>query len=216
MSAFLFSDVPEYFMSRFVAVRNSLDNVHNLLNIADIVNSHPYAVCVEEYAGEAFDFAVFSGDSCRVLIRKQDGYFSMSIPFQIIDEGDFITFNFDAIGEVVNGALISILRNAMSTAKEYPMAQDAIAMSLEDSFGLNSYDISMYCGAFFALLADDHGYFRVDDDPGNQNGDIHPRYHFDFFYKNTSTVKVGLDDMVDVECFYDLFSKSRPKRYLRV
>lgn len=37
---------------------------------------------------------------------------------------------------------------------------------------------------------------------------------FDFFYKNSSSVKVGTENFVDIEWFHSLFDKSVPKFYL--
>ncbi|MFP0198000.1 hypothetical protein ACKJSM_22870 [Pseudomonas sp. PHC1] len=139
----------------------------------------------------------------------------MSIPFQIIDDGYKVCFNCDAIGEEVSGRFISILKNAILTSQGGTHSHEEIICSITDSFGMDVSEAIIYYDAFAAILSDDHGYFRFDDDKKNENGKIHPRYHFDIFYKNSSSIKIGTDAAVDIDCFYSLFDGSLPKHYLR-
>lgn len=212
MTAFFFKGIPEYRMKGFVPVRNTFDNLNNILHLAEIINTCSHCR-IENYADD-FDFVLFTGSYCRALIKKQDGFFSMAIPFQIIDEGDSIFFNFDVISEPVSGQFISIIRNSILAAKEDYFSHDKIVFNLFEDFGLDPSDAMRYLDAFIELISSDHGYFRFDDDQKNENGDIHPRFHFDFFYKNTSAIKIGYDKPVDIDCFYALFDNVRPKRYL--
>jgi hypothetical protein len=213
VSTFFFKGIPNYRLTGFSPVRDALDNLHNVLHLAELINTCSH--CRIEAHEAEFDFAIFTGDYCRALIRKDDGFFSMALPFQIIDNGDTISLNFDIFGEEVSGRFISIVRNAILTAKSGVISHEEIVCSIADSFGLDISDATHYYDAFAALITDDHGYFRFDDDSKNANGDIHPRYHFDFFYKNTSTIKIGIDVHADIDCFYDLFDSSRSKHYLR-
>lgn len=213
MTAFFFKGIPNFRMKGFCSVRDALDNLSNVLHLAELVNTCAHYKCQNHE--EDFDFVIFSGSFRRALIKKKNGYFSMSIPFQIIDNGESIAFNYDLIGQAVDGQFISILRNAILTSREGSFSHDQVVCTLCDHFGLEFSDAILYLDAFIALLADDHGYFRFDDDVENANGDIHPRYHFDFFYKNTSSIKIGMDAQIDMNCFYSLVDGIKPKRYLR-
>ncbi|USD20202.1 hypothetical protein ACJJIC_16925 [Microbulbifer sp. ANSA002] len=212
MSAFYFKNVPDYRMRGFIAVRDAFDNLRNILQIAEIVNTCP--TCLSSHHEADFDFVIFSGSFSRALISKSDGYFSMSIPFQIIDHGEHISFNFDKAGTEVDGQFISIMRNAILTSRDECFSYDDIVHSIHESFGLEIPDATHYYDAYIALLMEDHGYLRFDDDPDREDGNIHPRYHFDFFYKNSSSVKIGIKSAADIDCFHSLFDSSRPKRYL--
>lgn len=181
MSAFFFTGIPTYCMRGFSAVRDVYDNLSNVLTLVEIANTCSH--CMIRKYNEDFDLVVFSGEYTRALIRKNDGYFSMALPFQVIDHGNYITFNCDHIEVEVGGMFISIMRNALMTSKRGNFCYDEIACSITDDFDLSVDDALRYCDSFVALLADDHGYFRFDDDPKNENGDFHPRYHFDFFIK---------------------------------
>lgn len=212
MNSFFYKGVPDYQIGKFRAVRNSADNLENLINIAEIVNTCQHLLLPKH--DEDIDIAIFSGNYNRALVKKADGYFSMGIPFQIINHGLDISFNIDAISEPVSGRLISILRNATLTWRCSPTPED-VALSLCESFGLDAGDAIKYCNALLLLLSEDHGYFRFDDDALNQNGDIHPRYHYDFFFSNSTSIKVGSDALGDIDCFYALCDSATPKRYLR-
>lgn len=213
MSAFFYRGIPNYRLEGFRAVRSSIDNLSNVLQLAELINTCGH--CKVDGYQEDFDFVIFTGDFCRALIKKSDGFFSMSIPFQVVDDGGAIWFNFDAAGEPVSGRLISILRNAILTAGDGVFSHEEIVCSICDSFGVEVSEATHYYDAFASLLADDHGYFRFDDDPYNENGNVHPRYHFDFFYKNSTSIKLGIDKRADIECFYMLFDGGREKHFLR-
>ncbi|MBF4987597.1 hypothetical protein [Methylophilus sp. 14] len=214
MSAFFFKSIPDYYLNKFVAVRDIFDNLYNILIIAEIIN-HFNDKKTDTYDPE-YNFVIYSGDYRRVVVRRDSGYFSMSVPFQIVDDGYRIFFNSDSIKQEVDGYLISIFRNAISTCQEADFSIEAILVSLMDSFGLEDYEATKYLDAFIALINEDHGYFRYDDDEENHNGDIHPRYHLDIFIKNTSTVKIGTELQQNLDCFYSLCDKKIPKKYLRV
>ena len=213
MTAYYYKEVPPYHTSGFCAVRDALDNLSNVLQLAEIINHCQYFST--EIIEKTFDLVVFSGNHRRVIIKKDDGHFSMSIPFQIVSSDDkMIAFNFDYLGEEVNGRFISIMRNAIQTVRGLPHSHEEIILSIADSFHLDVPEATKYYDAFATLIAEDHGYFRFDDDPNNINGDIHPRYHFDIFYKNTTSIKIGYDKSARIECFYSLFDSSMPKKYL--
>lgn len=214
MTAFFYKEVPEYRMKGFCSVRDPFDNLSNILNLAEIVNTCSHCI-IKEYE-DNFDLAVFSGNFTRALIKKNNScYFSMAIPFQIISLEEGIVFNCDDIGQEVSGLFISILRNALITSKDGHFYHDEIVCSISDTFNLSIEESIRYYDSFVTILSDDHGYFRFDDDPNNAKGDFHPRFHFDFFYKNSTSIKIGYDAPFGIECFYSLLDSKYPKRYLR-
>lgn len=214
MSAFFYNGIPSYYMQGFRAVRGTLDNLFNVLQAIEIVNCCQSLMVEPLDRDFDFDLAVFTGDYHRFLIKKDDGYFSMAIPFQVIIESENVSFNSDFLSQKVSGQLISIFKNAISTVNGLHHSHDEVVLSLVDNFNLNFKDALVYYDAFTSLLADDHGYFRFDDDAEHENGHIHPRYHFDIFYKNTSAIKIGCLQHDRLECFYSLVDKNISKKYL--
>lgn len=212
MNKYFYKNVPRHFINKFCAVRDPFDNLANLLVIADVVN---YSEAAQVNGSEDdFDFAIFSGSYSRALIKKEGGYFSMAFPFQIINHGDRISLSCDYKRWEVDGLFVSIMRSAINDAKKGNISHDEFVLSISDTYDIDTAMSIEYFGTFLKLICDDHGYFRFDDDPDNENGDLHPRYHFDFFYKNGSSIKIGYNGEVDIECFYSFFDSARPKKYI--
>lgn len=211
MSAYFYANLPQRLQKAFCAVRSTSDNLFNLLNVAEIILSCN-SCRVEQ--GNKFDLAIFTGSFNRVLMRKPDGYFTMNFPFKIEDQGDNISLIYDVFRMDINVRVISMMRNAIQTCKLKGYSHEEIILSLYDDFNASSREAIDVCDAFTSLISEDHGYFRFDDDPNNEDGDIHPRYHFDFFFRNTSSVKLGADKMITHDFFYPLFDMSQEKHYI--
>jgi len=212
MNTYYFINIPTYFIDKLCAVRTPLDNLWNILTIIEAINSHPESRTDTPQNG--FDIAVFTKGLHRFVVNKDNGYFSMANPFQVNFGNDTISFNCDQISEPVSGKFIAIMKNAIQTVREYGHSYDDIVLSFDQAFGFEWKVISKYIDAFFSILSEDHGYFRFDDDIDNVNGDIHPRYHFDVFFKNTCSLKVGYDRTAELQCFLSLADKTQPKKYL--
>ncbi|MBO2568142.1 hypothetical protein I6M39_03885 [Shewanella algae] len=213
MAAFYYNNIPKYILESIRCVRESSDNLWNSLLVAEVINNYPENK-VENLDG-GFDVAIFTGDFHRFLIKKVDGYFSMSNPFQVQygPEGA-MTFHCDIIQEPVDGRFISIMRNAISAIEGRQLSHDDVILSFYESFNLDVRDAASFYDAFTALLSIDHGYFRFDDDSDNEDGHVHPRYHFDIFYRNSSSLKIGYTKSAEVECFLSLVDHDLPKKYL--
>lgn len=212
MNKYFYRGVPTYLMNRFCAVRDSMDNLKNVLNVSEIINTQ---YSYQNADGMDFDIAIFVGDYKRILVKGNSGYFSMGIPFQVILKGDQVCFNSDFIEEEVNGRFISIMKNCIQTTKNTIISHEDVIFSLIENFNLDISEAIKYYEAFTFLIAEDNGYFRFDDDPKNEKGDIHPRYHFDIFYNNTTSIKIGYDCFATLGCFYSLMDHTVPKKYLR-
>lgn len=64
------------------------------------------------------------------------------------------------------------------------------------------------------LLLFEDGYIRFDHDPKNANGTIHPLNHFDIFYTDQCSFKVGTNQKLSVSDMIDLLDRETPCRYL--
>lgn len=212
MSAFYYSNIPSYFMSGFKAVRHSLDNLSNVLLLAEIVNSCPQNI--ENSNKDNFDIAIFTNDFQRFVVKKDDGYFSMSIPFQILVTDGHVSFNCDSLEQPVSGRFIAIMRNAIQTLDGNLHSHEDVIFSINENFNAEYEEAIAYYDTFAALISEDHGYFRFDDDEVNADGHIHPRFHFDIFYKNNSSLKIGYDKLAGIDCLISLADKISPKKYL--
>lgn len=211
MTTFYYKDVPSYLINSFVAVRDSFSNLENLLCVVNIIN---HCQVHREKNGLDFDIAILTSGINRILVKKNDGFFTMSFPFQLIDYGYNLSAHLDDYGITIDAAFISYMKNALETASSNVYCHDDIALSLNNSFGLEGLDCTIYADIFSHLLLKDHGYFRFDDDPVNENARIHPRYHFDFFCTNSSSVKLGHPNLINSDFFFDLFDVNKDRPYL--
>lgn len=64
------------------------------------------------------------------------------------------------------------------------------------------------------LLLFEDGYIRFDHDSKNANGEIHPLNHFDVFYTDQCSFKVGTHKKLSVEDMIDVLDRETPCRYL--
>ncbi|AAN53858.1 hypothetical protein HRJ35_06280 [Shewanella oneidensis MR-1] len=212
MNTFFYNKIPRYFIENLTAVREPIDNLWNVLVVIEAINSSPD--CLIKSYEHGFDIALFSTNFKRFLIKKIDGYFSMSNPFQVIVGDENISFTCDIIKESVSGIFISIMKNAITTYKENNYSHEESILSMSYNFNLEIAECIKYYDAFVYLISGEHGYFRFDDDPVNSNNHIHPRYHLDIFCTNSSTLKIGTQKIADLSTFMALADKTIDKKYL--
>jgi len=67
---------------------------------------------------------------------------------------------------------------------------------------------------YFGLLILEDGYIRFDDDEENEKAGIHPRFHFDIFYTNGVTFKLGIPNKTTLSKFIDLLNLKTKCCYL--
>ncbi|PHM54895.1 hypothetical protein Xhom_02862 [Xenorhabdus hominickii] len=138
----------------------------------------------------------------------------MNLPFQVIEYEENISFNYDAYEMPVNSEFISRCRNVITTCENGYFSHEAISVALCDNFDRDIQQAVNYCDAISSLLLIDHGYFRFDDDEANANGRLHPRYHLDFFFNNSTNIKIGLNKRIEDTFFFDLLDRSKDRPYL--
>lgn len=211
MSLYLFNNVPAQYLDKFCAVRDAFSNLENLLVTAEIVNS-----CHESWNKKTsdFDLLISTGTHKRILVKKPDGFFTMNLPFQVIEYETNIFFNYNAYALPVNYEFISRCRNIITTCENGNFSHETIAIEQYENFDRNWEQATLYSDAISSLLLSDHGYFRFDDDLANANGKIHPRYHFDFFCNNSTNVKIGTNVRINDGFFLDLLDVSKDRPYL--
>lgn len=211
MSVYLFTNIPDYHLAGFVPVRDSYDNFLNTLTFIEIINSCGY--CRTENESEA-ELAIFTGSTNRILIKKEYGFYTMCLPFQIIDYGGNISFNYDICNMPITSIFISIMRSCVEACRDYGYSHEDILENIMMNYSLELREAVNYCDIFTSLLTEDHGYFRFDDDEENENGRIHPRYHFDFYYRNYSSIKIGINRNIQFDFFKKLFDREKERPYV--
>jgi len=64
------------------------------------------------------------------------------------------------------------------------------------------------------LLLSEDGYIRFDIDEENADSTFHPMHHFDIFYTNTSTFKLGNRSNIEIKDFVNLLDKDAECHYI--
>ena len=145
----------------------------------------------------------------RLFFFTEDKFFSISFPFTVKEEklkfefGSTYSFRVDhhitsellSVFQVFNGSRRSDLYRILEAVADVEVALEGFSDLL------------------WHLLTYEDGYVRYDKDADNENGDIHPLYHYDFFYSSRAACKVGLRSALKEEQMMDLFSTSTACHY---
>lgn len=146
----------------------------------------------------------------RLIFESPNKIFSINFPFKVIDDADYV--------RILTGTNVELDSLLTSEALAF-ITQDDIIHS-EDIMDFASPIVDSNSGYrdFWLLIRElffyEDGYFRVDHDKENQNGDYHPLNHFDFFYSSNTTFKVGLIEKYTVDKVIDTLDSTTPCHYL--
>jgi hypothetical protein len=147
----------------------------------------------------------------RLFVEFDQKAFSVVFPFTIYEMGHGLEFGCSACPEIdskvtsdilglINGYDLLNAQNILEFADplvELTGDQDAVWQLLRD------------------LMLVDDGYIRLDHDPVNENGALHPLDHIDIFYSQSATFKIGIDGRVPLDGFHDILNIKSACHFLR-
>lgn len=159
-------------------------------------------------------------DMKRLLFYSENKFFSISFPFSVEREEDkSYTFYSNEIKDIDNIITSKVIGLINSEEFEYSSGLDFLEP-------INNFDEmcnDLFWVFFKNLLLFETGYIRYDIDAENfekylarGEGDIHPKHHYDVFYSNNTTFKIGLDDKISNDDFIDLLDVKTDCKYLRL
>ncbi len=189
----------------FKPIRTKLHAITILMRVIKIMLAYQEPVAAQK----AGYFSLTINAMSRLVFVSKEKIYSINFPFQITGE----------IGSFKIYSLHHLDINSKSTSSILALIDDGIfnephvldfAMPVADS-----HDIDSDLWAFLReLLLWEDGYIRYDDDPGNENGDVHPRYHLDVFYSGPATFKLGLKHPIQHSTFTDILDINTNCRFL--
>lgn len=141
----------------------------------------------------------------RVFINRNAAMFSIVFPFNILKIDDAIEISIKGTDILLNSANTSMvisLLNSDSTANE--ACDGELGSALEEAV-----DIVRHLEQY------EDGYLRFDHDADRADNIYHPLYHFDFYYSQSATIKVGFDTPPSIASFRDLINGLTPAYYAR-
>lgn len=146
----------------------------------------------------------------RLFVETGIKSFSVSFPFSIYEKDHGLEFGTSACPEVdskVTSDILSLING-----------QDVFGSSNVLAFADPLIELTGDQDVVWQLLRDlmlvDDGYIRIDHDPHNEHGELHPLDHIDIFYSQLATFKIGLGGRVGLDIFHDILNTKSNCHYL--
>lgn len=153
----------------------------------------------------------------RLFFLSENKYYSIVFPFKLYEEDEkFLLSSFNNIE--VNPYLISKTKSAINCDNFH----DSCVLDFADSLFEYENESEEVWSFIKELLLLEDGYIRFDNDPigyktACEKGTPHkhPTNHYDLFYTNRATFKVGLNKHDTIEEFIDLLDLKTDCRYIK-
>lgn len=146
----------------------------------------------------------------RLFFIMEDKYFSFGFPFCVektFGEAEEIRIYDSSTGIEIDNKVVSIL---LGLFQEETYNNDSLenlyyelAENKEDDEG-TKYNEEILWALFKKLLVFECGYLRYDYDPEHEDGKMHPLHHFDIYFSQGNTFKLGLEDKILSDNFIDV------------
>ncbi|EON3036939.1 hypothetical protein ACNG34_000479 [Enterococcus faecium] len=177
-----------------------------------IKNNMPYCDCGTIY---------FESLSRRVFFSEPNPktgevrHFSFQFPFRITEEDNQIrltTYKTDISIESTHlQVLQSILNEGAFTENSLKYGISlGLAELIEETLremNLGTYFIDDINSLILDLLLFEPSYMRFDEHKSGEKGKIHPLYHFDIFYSQFTTLKIGYNSRMSYKNFKELLNR---------
>lgn len=155
----------------------------------------------------------------RLFFFTENKYFSISFPFLVheLDEEKKNRFSFQNIIEVDSRLIGQVIQIIKCDEFKEKCSLDFVAPICDYE---KNCDKNFWIFLRELLLMED-GYIRYDYDKKiydefnkRGEGDLHPLNHYDLFYSNSATFKIGLKSKVGIDEFIDLVNVKTNCNYL--
>lgn len=176
----------------------TLDNIEKH-NIVKNINGENTFLDSRDYGKVIIKISKMS----RIIYKLDNKMFSISFPFNIskTEEGYDI---YDGISKIkIDSLIISKIINILN---DFSSENEDIYefLSQFDDGDNNEEVLDKIWKIFKKVLFSESGYLRYDYDEEHENANIHPLNHYDIYYTNGNTFKIGLNDKIDLKKFIDL------------
>lgn len=147
----------------------------------------------------------------RLFFQDVNKLYSISFPFTFKIQDEEFKFTYNKMP--IDSRVTSDIKGLFSCEDKF------VACSPEDfidsvfEFEDHQYIYEIWGLTKFLMLHED-GYIRYDYDTDNEDGKLHPLNHYDIFYTNNATFKLGLHHITNIDNFIDLLNKSTNCNYI--
>lgn len=155
----------------------------------------------------------------RLFFFRKNKYYSINFPFNVIEDSSKLFFSYkdylDIDAEAISN-LISILKDVtFSSNSSFDFIEPIY--TLEETYDENFWtvlkDLLFMEDGYIRYDLDDESYLKAKKDNKER---YHPKHHYDIFYRNSATIKIGLYKNCLTEDFIDSISSSSECHYLNV
>ena len=150
------------------------------------------------------------GKMSRLFVENGKKSFSTSFPFSIYEKNCGLEFGASACPEVDSKVTSDIL----SLINGHDVFESSNVLAFADPLIELTGDQDVVWQLLRDLMLVDDGYIRIDHDPVNENGALHPLDHIDIFYSQAATFKIGLGGHVGLDVFHDILNTKSDCHYL--
>ena len=188
----------------FSPIRNKRDVILLLMKTIKLVNSKT-SVAPNRKSGE---ITLLISKMSRLFFVSDTKIFSIRFPFFVREDEDGLSISsryVENIDSRVTSSVISIFSSEFDFSDILDFAE-----YIDTSANTDKKIWDLVRELFFF----EDGYIRFDHDPENVNGEIHPLNHFDIFYTDQCSFKVGTHKKLSVEDMIDVLDRETPCRYL--
>ena len=124
----------------------------------------------------------------RIFLFSEEKYFSLVFPFSVKSRQQELYFSTTHI-EDVNSKVTSDVLGVLASSRQF---EGCGLLDFAEAVEEFEEAEPAFWPFFLALLMHEDGYVRYDYDPINEDGDLHPLHHYDFFYSSSAACKLGL------------------------
>lgn len=205
MKIYSFNIRQEMVKNYFKPIRTKIDIIILLMLTIKHITIHDFEEGIKSFNS----IVLIVGKMNRIFYILENSYHSISFPFEVDEVDGFLLFR-DRYGFSIDSRLTSFVLSLFNNNDYFGFKFEELFYEFDD----RCYDVDSYWRIVSMLMMYDDGYIRYDQDLDNENGDLHPLNHFDIFYTNKSTFKIGLRSPITIDQFYRFLNRNTVCSYL--
>ena len=204
-------DFPHYRTMLFKPVRSGRDCINLLVTILRFIYNYK-TLNVKDSRMQLIIHV--SKNSRVILLDDSHKVSSLTFPFTITEDENGYAIRSSATGDL-NEDLLEEVNTILGLNSAFgKVEQGGDLSSIADAImDMDAPDPRIWSFVTELLLAET-GYMRVETDPDNENGQIHPLHHIDIFCTQPAKVKLGLHDPMNEQQILDMLDLETPCHYL--
>jgi len=136
----------------------------------------------------------------RLFYFSEKKYFSISFPYLVNEVENGVEFSSKTISHIDNQITSDVLS---ILSQEDLFGTDCAYEFIEPIVDMENHE-PLFWPFILGLFMHEDGYVRYDFDEENEDGNLHPLNHYDFFYSSFSGCKIGLREKPAKERMMDL------------